>query len=245
MSRIVRLAAVAAMVVLLSGCTPAPEHSSDDGDVVNAREAAHEAFTDLAALATDGSGMTLLANHAVDACGTARNPQGFFGHEDLGLRCTLSSIAIFSLPAVPDDLSAAAVIDAFIAVNGAASETSMVAQVEAATDVQFSPPPGLATTAHLDNPGFAVELFDVGDLTSDMQDRPRRAGYDVISDDGDWPTDVASEALATGALYFAVVETSVEYFNSDEARPTYGPSEHGDDNHNRPCFGTSGHCPGG
>ena len=60
-----------------------------------------------------------------------------------------------------------------------------------------------------------------------------------------WPSDVESEARDTGALYFAVVESFVEYFNSDVATPTYGPSESGDENHNPPCYGTSGYCPGG
>ncbi|WP_354025629.1 hypothetical protein [Conyzicola nivalis] len=230
------------MVTLLSGCTPAPEHSSDDGDVVNARVAAHEAFPDVASLATDGSGMTLLASHAVDACGTARNQQGFVGHEDLGLRCTLSSIAVFSLPAAADDIAAAAVIDAFLAANGAVSETSMVAQVEAIAAVRFSPPPSLAT---LDDPGFVVKLFDASDLTSDMQYLPVSAGQNVISDEGDWPSDVVTESLATGSLHFAVVETFVEYFNSQDVRPTHGPSERGGENETPPCYGTSGHCPGG
>ena len=245
MNRFVALSAVAALVAFLSGCTPAPEHMSDDADVADAREGAHDAFPDLSAMVTDGAGMTLVASHTVDACGAARSQQGFVGHEDLGLRCTLSSTAVFSLPTVPDDLSAAAVVDAFIAANGAAGDTSMVAQVEAAAGVQFSPPPSLATTADLEGPGFVVELLDAGDLTSDLQYLPVRAGQNVISDKGDWPVDVASEALASGALYFAVVETFVEYFNSQDIGPRYGPSEHGDENHNPPCYGTSGHCPGG
>ena len=244
MRRFAAAAVTAAVVALLAGCTPAPEHTSSDADVVAAREQAYAGFPDLTALATDDA-VTRIADHTVDACGTAHSQQAIFGHEELGLRCTLSATAVFALGVPPDDLSAAAVVDAFLAANGATAATSMTALEQAAAEVQFAPPSSLAAVDDHGGPGFVVTLFGAAEIDGNLQYLPKNAGGGVVLDEGDWPADVESEARDTGARYFAVVESFVEYFNSDVATPTYGPSESGDENHNPPCYGTSGYCPGG
>jgi len=244
--RLISMVAVAAVAGALGGCTTPPLYTPSDDRVVSARAAAAAQAVDVGELVLE-SGMRSVGDHTVDACGTARSSSGFGDTGDMGLRCTLTSVAVFALDGAATAADAAAVVDGFVTGNGARSITTMTAEVAAATaaDAQFALPPGIGATVGDAGAGFAVKLFDTAQLDGSLQHLPVRAGGLVQSDEGDWPDDVEGAARSTGALYFAVIETSVEYYDSSIPLPTSGTSELGEQNPQPPCYGTSGHCPGG
>lgn len=162
-------------------------------------------------------GVDLFGKSTVDSCGTAASQGSGWESKDPGLRCADSYAAVFLIPGETVAVEAAAKVDKFLRLNAlvpnVALATNQVVLGMPSREAVQSVTVGATLVGDVD---LRVEfgVIERSAWYSAIDDLPRGPSGTMVNVDGGFPDNAVKQIAASGSRFVAILEISVEYYNS-------------------------------